>query len=122
MESVALSVAFLTGIFAESYISGLDNATANAGGWLNSNWIQVGYQLADAGAAMTWSFVVTYIILFVMNKIPGLSLRASEEQEKAGMDHSDLGELAYYFYDKDEFKAYQKELKVQGNEKLPGTV
>jgi Amt family ammonium transporter len=111
----------LTGIFAESYISALDNAAAIPGGWLNANWIQVGYQLADATSAMTWSFIVTYIILFVMNKIPGLSLRASEEQEKAGMDHSELGELAYYFYDKDEFKAYQKELKVQGNEKLPGS-
>jgi len=111
----------LTGIFAESYIAGLDNFTVNNGGWLNRNWIQVGYQLADAASAMTWSFVVTYIILFVMNKIPGLSLRASEEEEKAGMDHSDLGELAYYFYDKDEFKAYQKELKG-GSEKLPGTV
>jgi Amt family ammonium transporter len=112
----------LTGIFSEGYISGLDGAAPLPGGWLNQYWIQVGYQLADATSAMTWSFVVTYIILFIMNKIPGLSLRASEEQEKAGMDHSDLGELAYYFYDKDEFKAYQKELKVQGNEKLPGTV
>jgi Amt family ammonium transporter len=100
---------FLTGVFAESYITELDNAAPLAGGWLNGHFIQVGYQLADSATAMAWSFVVTYIILWIMNKIPGLSLRASEEEELAGMDQSDLGELAYYFYDKDEIKTYQKE-------------
>lgn len=99
----------LTGIFAESYITGLDNASPILGGWLNGHFIQVGYQLADACSAMLWSFFVTLIILFIMNKIPGLTLRATEEEEIAGMDHSDLGELAYYFYDKDEFRNYQRE-------------
>jgi len=109
----------LTGIFAEAYLPNLEPGnTQYIGGWINGNWPQVGYQLADACSAMLWSFIVTYIILYLMNKVPGLSLRASEEAEALGMDHSDLGELAYYFYDKDEFKAYQKELKEEKGEKV----
>jgi Amt family ammonium transporter len=42
-----------------------------------------------------YSFFGTCIILFVMNLIPGLSLRASEEDEALGMDDAQLGEFAY---------------------------
>lgn len=64
------------------------------GGWLNRNWIQVGYQLALACADALWAFCVSTVILVVMNYIPGLKLRASEEQETAGMDDAELGEFA----------------------------
>jgi Amt family ammonium transporter len=37
----------LTGIFAQKYIPALDQAVI-PGGWLDGNWIQVGYQLAFA--------------------------------------------------------------------------
>jgi len=113
----------LTGIFAESYISALDGATPLAafppglangtiylatvtplsvipGGWLNGHWIQVGHQLGDGCAGMTYSFVVTYLILFIMDKIPGLSLRVDAETEIKGLDAGEIGELAYYHVDK----------------------
>jgi Amt family ammonium transporter len=38
---------------------------------------------------------MTCIILFLMNLVPGLSLRASEEEEAVGMDEAQLGEFAY---------------------------
>jgi len=90
----------LTGIFAESYIAGLDGVTVIPGGWLNRNWIQVGYQVADACAGMSWSFVVTYIILYIMDKIPGLSLRIDPAKELLGLDEAEFGEAAYYHVDK----------------------
>jgi Amt family ammonium transporter len=43
----------------------------------------------------TYSFFGTCLILFIMNLIPGLSLRASEEEEALGMDDAQLGEFAY---------------------------
>jgi len=65
------------------------------GGWLNGHYIQLGYQLADSVSGFAYSFFGTCIILFLMNLIPGLSLRASEEAEIIGIDDSELGEFAY---------------------------
>ena len=65
------------------------------GGWLNGHYIQLGYQLADSVSGFAYSFFGTCIILFVMNLIPGLSLRASEEAEIFGIDDHELGEFAY---------------------------
>ena len=57
--------------------------------------MQLGYQLAGTTAGIAWSFVVTCIILFVMNLIPGLSLRVPPEEEELGLDDAQLGEFAY---------------------------
>jgi Amt family ammonium transporter len=38
---------------------------------------------------------MTCVILFLMNLIPGLSLRVSAEEEEIGLDDSQLGEFAY---------------------------
>jgi Amt family ammonium transporter len=65
------------------------------GGWVNHNWVQLGYQLADSVAGFSYSFVMTCLILFVMNFIPGLSLRATAEEEELGLDDGQLGEFAY---------------------------
>jgi len=77
------------------YIAHLDGATEIPGGWINHNYIQLGYQLADSTAGFAYSFVMTCVILFLMNLVPGLSLRASPEQEEIGLDDGQLGEFAY---------------------------
>lgn len=85
----------LTGIFAAPYIAHLDGVTEIDGGWIAHNWIQFAYQLADSVAGFAYAFGGTCIILFIMNLIPGLSLRASEEAEILGIDDAELGEFAY---------------------------
>jgi Amt family ammonium transporter len=55
----------------------------------------MGYQFAGTVAAFAWSFVLTCLILFLLNLVPGLSLRASPEEEELGMDDVQLGEFAY---------------------------
>lgn len=85
----------LTAFFAADYIAHLDGFTVIPGGWLNQHWIQLGYQLADSVSGMAYSFVMTCVILFLMNLIPGLSLRASEEAEILGIDDAEIGEFAY---------------------------
>jgi ammonium transporter, Amt family len=83
------------------YIAALDGMTNAAndaaipGGWLNQNYIQLAYQLADSVAGFSYSFVMTCLILFLMNLIPGLSLRVSPEEEELGIDDGQLGEFAY---------------------------
>ncbi|CAK7203574.1 ammonium transporter Amt1 [Sporothrix eucalyptigena] len=85
----------LTAFFAADYIAHLDGFTEIPGGWLNHNWIQLGYQLADCVSGFSYSFVMTCIILFLMNLVPGLSLRVTAEEEELGLDDAQLGEFAY---------------------------
>jgi Amt family ammonium transporter len=100
----------LTAFFAADYIAHLDGATTIPGGWLNHNWVQLGYQLADSVAGFSYSFVMTCVILFLMNLVPGLSLRASAEDEDIGLDDAQLGEFAYDYV----------ELSRHVNDILPG--
>ncbi|KAI0505258.1 ammonium transporter [Xylaria bambusicola] len=85
----------LTAFFAADYIAHLDGVTVIPGGWLNQNWIQLAYQLADSVAGGVYSFGGTCIILFIINLIPGLKIRASEEAEILGIDDAEIGEFAY---------------------------
>lgn len=90
-----------SGLFAADYIAALDGVTHIPGGWLNHNWIQIAYQLCDCVTGFSYSFAVTCLILFIMNLIPGLSLRASEESEIEGIDEAEIGEFAYDFVEKE---------------------
>ncbi|CAG8432695.1 5677_t:CDS:2 [Diversispora eburnea] len=89
----------LTGVFAQKSVISADG-TDLPGGWIEGNWIQVPYQLAGSVAGIAYSFVITYLLLIIMNKIPGLSIRSTEEDETAGLDISEIGELAYHHIEK----------------------
>lgn len=80
---------------SSDYIAHLDGFSVISGGWLNHNYIQLAYQLADCCAGFSYSFVMTCVILFLMNLVPGLSLRVSAEEEEMGLDDGQLGEFAY---------------------------
>ena len=76
------------------YIAHLDGFSEIDGGWLNQHYIQLAYQLADSVSGFAYSFCGTCLILFVMNLIPGLSLRSNEEDEIMGIDDAEIGEFA----------------------------
>lgn len=76
------------------YIAHLDGSTEIDGGWINHNYIQLGYQLADSVSGLAYSFVGSCIILFLINLVPGLGLRAPEENEVMGIDDAEIGEFA----------------------------
>lgn len=78
--------AVLTGIFASSVISG------GCGGAIEGNFLQVAVQLLDAGTAVVFSFGMTFIIAWIINKTMGL--RASRDEEYVGLDMSQHGEQA----------------------------
>ncbi|EIM87658.1 ammonium transporter [Stereum hirsutum FP-91666 SS1] len=86
----------LTGLFAQASVAGFDGVAVIPGGWLDHNYIQLGYQLADSTSGLAYSFVMTTIILWIMHFIPGLRMRIeSEEAEIVGMDDYEMGEFAY---------------------------
>ncbi|KAF4121937.1 ammonium transporter, Amt family [Geosmithia morbida] len=84
-----------TGVFAASWVVDLDGSSNEPLGWIEHHWVQVGYQFAGTVSCFAWSFVLTCIILFLLNLVPGLSLRATAEEEELGMDDVQLGEFAY---------------------------
>jgi len=78
-----------TGLFATAAVSGV----ADFEGLLEGNASQVGDQLAAIGIVAAYSFVMTSIILKVLDLTMGL--RVSEEEENIGLDVSQHGERAY---------------------------
>ncbi|KAI9673863.1 MAG: hypothetical protein M1817_002069 [Caeruleum heppii] len=85
--------------FGSSYVIGQDGvntgSTSLPGGWLNQQWKIMYVQIAYIVACTAYSFVVSALIAYAINFIPGLKLRASEEAELVGMDDDQLGEFAY---------------------------
>ena len=88
---------FFNALFGADYIIGLDGVNTGilAGGWLNHNYGQMYVQIAYIVAATAYAFVMSAIIAYIINFIPGLHLRASEEAELLGLDDDQLGEFAY---------------------------
>ncbi|GAA6061729.1 hypothetical protein JCM10212_000462 [Sporobolomyces blumeae] len=87
--------AILTALFADSRVAGFDGYTEIEGGWINHHYKQLGWELAMAVAIIGYTACVTYLLLFIVDHIPGLKLRASEESEIVGIDEAECGELGY---------------------------
>jgi Amt family ammonium transporter len=85
---------FLTGIFADSSVIQLDGSTI-PGGAIDGNGIQMGYQMVAIVSISAWAFVVTWILIFLINRIPGMTLRSSVEQELYGHDEGEMGEIVH---------------------------
>jgi hypothetical protein len=108
------------GFFAADYIIGLDGVSTGLinGGFINHNWKQLYIQLAYVVACTAYSFVVSAGIAFLINLIPGLKLRASEEEEFLGMDDAQLGEFAYDYVEvRRDYLAWTPEHDGRGQDK-----
>jgi len=79
--------AIATGIFALEAIGGTS-------GLIEGNVKQVGIQAVGVVATLIYSGIVTVIIMFILDKIPGLGLRADESDEDLGLDLAAHGEQA----------------------------
>jgi Amt family ammonium transporter len=79
--------AILTGVFADKELNGLFD------GALFGNVAQVGIQAAAVGTAIVYSGVVSFILLKVIGLF--MPLRATLEEEAAGLDLTMHGEEAY---------------------------
>jgi ammonia channel protein AmtB len=49
----------LTALFAQASVAGFDGFTVIPGGWLDHHYVQLGYQVADSLAGLSYSFVMT---------------------------------------------------------------
>ena len=76
--------ALATGIFA---VGGI--------GLVDGDATVLGYNVVAVLATIAYSFIVTFVILKILDVIPGLGLRADEADEDAGLDVSLHGERGY---------------------------
>ena len=80
--------ALATGIFAVAAIGGTPGA-------IEGNASQMVTQIVAVLSTMAYSLVATLIILKVLDLIPGLGLRAKDNDEDQGLDISSHGERAF---------------------------
>ncbi len=80
--------ALLTGVFAIEVIGG-------TAGLIEGNMSVMGPQIIAVLATIIYSLVVSLIILKILDIIPGLGLRVSEQEEDTGLDISNHGERSY---------------------------
>ncbi|RCI03276.1 hypothetical protein CU098_012468 [Rhizopus stolonifer] len=114
----------LTGIFAEQWVialgypEGTPASDMPRGGWLDGHWMQVPVQLAAIVTISAWSFVMTYLILVVLNKIPSFKLRLADEDEIIGTDWAEMGERAYGYLPMDEEQSRIQQLVQESRRRL----
>jgi Amt family ammonium transporter len=88
-------------VFAVHGIGGIWGALATAIfavggiGVIDGKYELLGDNFVAVVATMGYSFIVTFVILKILDIIPGLGLRADEAEEGAGLDISHHGERAY---------------------------
>jgi Amt family ammonium transporter len=82
--------AIATGLFATVAVN-----SAGANGLFYGNPSLLGKQVVAVLASMVYSFVVSIILLKVLDKVMGL--RVDEEEESIGLDQSQHGENGYIF-------------------------
>ena len=80
--------AILTGVFAVEAIGG-------TAGVLEGNASIISTQVIAVGATLGYSLLATLAILFILDKIPGLGLRATDRSEDEGLDIAVHGERGF---------------------------
>jgi Amt family ammonium transporter len=84
------------GLFTHGWVIGLDGVNGGyAGGFVEKNWKQLYIQFTVLCAGTAYAFVVSAILAKLVDLIPGLKLRASEEAELLGLDDDQHGEFSY---------------------------
>ena len=81
--------ALATGIFAVGTVSGLSYAN----GVIEGEWARLGDAAIGVAAIAAYSFIVTFVILKVLDLTMGI--RVTEDEEELGLDVSQHGERAY---------------------------
>jgi Amt family ammonium transporter len=66
-------------------------AAAAGGNW--TIWNQLGVQAIAVSIAVAYAAVMTFIIIYMLNKV--VAFKATEEEEMAGLDRSYHGERGY---------------------------
>ena len=112
----------LTGFCTERYWPSLDGTVILYTGVIEGDGRLLAWQIVDCLASFSWSFCVTGLIVLLLDRIPGLSLRLDASEEELGIDISEMGEVAFdYVHTFDEKKKKEKKDKEKKKETSAST-
>ncbi|KAL0486563.1 ammonium transporter [Acrasis kona] len=80
-----------TSLFGQKVVPALGGSLVN-GGWSDGNWAQLGVHVAGIAATAGWAIVMTTIIYFILEKIPGLGWSMSKKEQIKGLDAMEHGD------------------------------
>ena len=82
----------LLGLFADA---AFNSAVADEGVINGGGWALMGEQVIAVVATLVWSFVLTFVILKVLQMVIPGGIRVSEEDEETGLDLTQHSEVGY---------------------------
>ncbi|KAL3900588.1 MAG: hypothetical protein SGCHY_001237 [Lobulomycetales sp.] len=82
----------LTGVFHQGWVSGLSGGGPGTGGVIEGNWVSLGYQIIGTSVSAIYVFAMSYAILFVIDLIPGMSLRGGGDKDN-DVDLQEIGQM-----------------------------
>jgi len=86
----------MTGLFAQKKVAAFDGATEIAGGvFFDGHARQVGVQILEALIGFVWSFSISYLIIALIDCVPGLEVLAEDKDVIMGMDAAQMDESLY---------------------------
>jgi len=86
----------MTGLFASREVAGYDGVTVIDGGVVfDGNVRQLWVQIVEALVGFTWAFVGSYVLIALVDCVPGLKVLAVDEDVVKGMDASQMDESLY---------------------------
>ncbi|KAH3675495.1 hypothetical protein WICMUC_002686 [Wickerhamomyces mucosus] len=106
--------------FGADWVIGMDGVTEHNGGFISHNYKQLYKQIAYIGATIGYTVVVTAILCTVIDKIPGLQLRADKIVDSIGLDEDQIGEFAYDYIEVSNYQIPNEDEPAQPDEKLTG--
>ncbi|KAL3427904.1 ammonium transporter mep2 [Phlyctema vagabunda] len=82
-----------TGLFARKEVAFYDGITEIEGGVIfDGNVKQLGIQVLEAVIGFTWSFAASYLIIALIDCVPGLEVLSSDDDIMSGMDVAQMEE------------------------------
>jgi Amt family ammonium transporter len=84
-----------TGLFARKAVAAYGGVEIEGGVFFDGHVRQLGIQIVEALIGFTWSFVGTYIIVALIDCVPGLEVLAEDKDVTVGMDASQMDESLY---------------------------
>jgi Amt family ammonium transporter len=83
----------LLGLFADKAV----NPAGANGVFLGGGWSLMGNQIVAVGATLVYSFTVSIVLIWVLNKVMSGGVRVDAEEEDLGLDLTEHSEVGYTF-------------------------
>lgn len=108
-----------TGLFGTKEIASYDGATEILGGVVfDGNTRQLLIQILEALVGFSWSFSISWILIALIDCVPGLEVLCTDEEVLMGMDAAQMDETLteHHWADEAEYKAIDN---VKGAVSIP---